>query len=77
MTVFTHRNKELEAAGVEPHSHETVDEMRECEDSYHTYELNDDYDPDAAYERFLEDGGPARERIAYENDREREMEMNL
>jgi hypothetical protein len=32
------------------------------------------YDADAAYERYLEDGGPAAERIAAEDDYERQLE---
>jgi hypothetical protein len=69
--MFTHRNKELELAGMEPHKHETVDEMRECEDSHYSDPDIIEYDPDAAYERYLEDGGPAAGRIAAEADYER------
>jgi hypothetical protein len=76
--MFTHRSKSLEAEGMEPHTHETVAQMRECEvdwdnQSAEAENARAEAEAERRYELWLEGGGAASERIAWEYDQERRI----
>jgi hypothetical protein len=54
----------------------TIEQRNEYLDEYafNENEAQNEYDPDEAYERWLENGGAAADLIAYENERERWLE---
>lgn len=63
---FIHRHKDMEDAGFDPHKHDTVEEMRDCERSWDEY-LDADAKAEAEMERRLEnfyEEGPESYRAA-------------
>lgn len=56
---FIHRHKDMESAGYNPHRHDTVEEMRDCERGWEDYLDADaaaEAEMEARAERYFEEG---------------------